>query len=195
MTGGIRGSLVVATGKSQRTAGATCPAALDHREMVLVSTRTSPATRSPLAYAARGAVGGIAGGAVFIGVTMWFAATMGNPATAPLKLISTILLGADALKSGDASVPLGIAIHTVLSIAFGVVLGLIASRLANDGAIAVAALGYGLVLYLVNFQLLGRTVLPQFQNPNQPFEVFAHLVFAAVVAPFLFRYDPPARRA
>jgi hypothetical protein len=35
-------------------------------------------------------------------------------------LISTIVLGADALKSGEASVPLGIAIHTVLSIAFGV---------------------------------------------------------------------------
>lgn len=159
------------------------------------TTHTSPATSSPLAYAARGAVGGIVGGAVFIGVTMWFAATMGNPSTAPLKLISTIALGADALKSGEASVPLGIAIHVVLSIAFGVVLGLIASRLPNDGVIAVAALGYGLVIYLVNFQLLGQTVLSQFQNPSQPFEVFAHVVFAAVVAPFLFRYDRLARRA
>ena len=141
-------------------------------------------------YALRGAIGGLVAGAVFIGITMWFATTQGNPAVAPFKLISSIVLGADALKSGAASVPLGVAVHTAISLISGIIFGLVAARLRNNALIAVAGLAFGLLLYLVNFQLIGRFVLPQFQMPNQPFEVFAHLVFGAIVAPFLFRWSP-----
>ena len=147
--------------------------------------RTKP---SLVRYAVLGALGGLVGGAVFIGVTMWFSTSQGNPAVAPFNLISSIILGADSLTSGTASVPLGVAVHAFNSLIFGAILGLVAARLPRDATIAVVALVYGLLLYLVNFQLIGRFVLPQFQMPNQPFEVFAHLVFAAVVAPFVFHW-------
>ncbi|WP_026533785.1 hypothetical protein [Arthrobacter sp. H14] len=138
------------------------------------------------AYALRGAMGGIFGGAVFIGVTMWFAATQGNPPAAPFGLISSIVLGADSLTAGAASVPLGVLIHTINSLIFGIILGLIAARLPSNISIAVAGLVYGLLLYLMNFQLIGRFIFPQFQMPNQPFEVLAHLVFGALAVLFLF---------
>lgn len=120
---------------------------------------------------------------------MWFSATQGNPAVAPFNLISSILLGADSLTAGTASVPLGVAIYFINSLVFGIILGLVAARLPSNASIAVAALVYGLVLYLVNFQLIGRFILPQFQMPNQPFEVLAHLVFGAVTALFLFHRE------
>lgn len=138
------------------------------------------------AYALRGAIGGIVGGAVFIGITMWFSATQGNPPAAPFKLISSIVLGADSLMNGAASVPVGALVHTANSLIFGVILGLIAARLPSNISIAVAGLVYGLLLYLVNFQLIGRFVFPQFQMPNQPFELLSHLVFGALAALFLF---------
>ncbi|WP_162149381.1 hypothetical protein [Arthrobacter sp. Br18] len=57
--------------------------------MSISEARTKP---SLVRYALLGAVGGVVGGAVFIGVTMWFSATQGNPAVAPFNLISSIVL-------------------------------------------------------------------------------------------------------
>ncbi len=97
--------------------------------------------------------------------------------------------------AGSASVPLGVAIHVVNSLIFGIIFGLVAARLPNNASIAVASLVYGLALYLVNFQLIGRFIFPQFQMPNQPFEVLAHLVFGSVAALFVFhRQERPPRR-
>ncbi|GAA1346601.1 hypothetical protein [Arthrobacter roseus] len=151
-----------------------------------MSTNKVQAKPGLATYVLRGAIGGIVGGAVFIGVTMWFSATQGNPPAAPFGLISSIVLGADSLMAGAASVPLGVVIHTVNSLIFGIILGLVAARLPGNASIAVVGLVYGLLLYLVNFQLIGRFIFPQFQMPNQPFEVLAHLVFGAVAALFLF---------
>jgi hypothetical protein len=156
-----------------------------------MTSRTDAVSTRPgvMSYVIRGAIGGLVAGAVFIGVTMWFVSTMGNPAVAPFNLISSIVLGADALQNGSASVPLGVAVHVFNSLLFGAILGLVASRLPNDATIAVAGLVFGLALYIVNFQIIGRFVLPQFQMPNQPFEVFAHLTYGALTAPFVFHWS------
>jgi hypothetical protein len=160
-------------------------------EAVEMSVRATEREARPsvVSYVVRGAIGGLLAGAVFIGVTMWFVTTLGNPAVAPLNLISSIVLGADALQSGAASVPVGVVVHVVLSLLFGAALGLVASRLPNDATIAVAGLVFGLGLYILNFQIIGRLVLPQFQMPNQPFEVFAHLTYGALTAPFVFHWS------
>jgi uncharacterized membrane protein YagU involved in acid resistance len=134
----------------------------------------------------RGALGGLVAGAVFIGLTMWFAASMGNPATQPFLLISTILLGAEAMMTGAASVWLGVVVHAVLSIVFGIVFALVAPAFGTNGTAALAGGLYGLLLYVVNFVVLGMTVLPQFQMPNQPFELVVHVVFGHLLALFLY---------
>jgi hypothetical protein len=55
--------------------------------------------------------------------------------------------------------------------------------LRSNGTVALAGGIYGALLYLVNFQLLGRIFFGQFlQGPNQPFELVVHVVFGHVLA-------------
>ena len=43
-----------------------------------------------------------------------------------------------------------------------------------------------MALYLVNFQVLGRTAFPWFQEgPDQLFELFAHASYGLLLVPFL----------
>ena len=43
----------------------------------------------------------------------------------------------------------------------------------------------GVALYLINFQILGRTAFPWFQEgPDQLFELFAHAGFWLLLVPF-----------
>jgi hypothetical protein len=47
------------------------------------------------------------------------------------------------------------------------------------------AVDFGVALYLVNFQILGRTAFPWFQEgPDQVFELFAHAGFGLLLVPF-----------
>jgi len=131
----------------------------------------------------RGALGGIIAGAVFIGVTMWFAASNGNPAVMPFALISTEILGPQAVPQGTASVPLGILIHFVQSAVFGMIFALFVGKMLTNGTVALAATVYGLLLFLVNFVVLAQ-VVPQFMaftNVNYPFELFSHMVYGTLL--------------
>ena len=131
----------------------------------------------------RGAIGGFLAGLVFIGVTMWFSDTLGNPAEMPLELISTLLLGKSALMDGSADATLGFFIHAVLSMIHGMVFALIVPRLSTNGTVALAGGVFGLVIYLVNFQVIGRLWFDQFvTGPNQAFEVVVHVVFGHLLA-------------
>lgn len=152
---------------------------------------TAPTTRERLGrngLLLRGAVGGLVAGAVFIGVTMWFASSQGQPAEAPLRLISTIVLGDNALPNGETNVAVGMVVHVILSIVFGLVFAALVAPLRSDGWIACAGLIYGVLLYVVNFQILSRVFFTSFQMANQPFELFAHMVFGAVLVLFLPNY-------
>ncbi|MGI8574762.1 MAG: hypothetical protein ACR2MA_05340 [Egibacteraceae bacterium] len=135
---------------------------------------------------ARGAIGGLIAGAVFIAINMWFLASTGQPAVAPFRLISTLVLGAGAIQSGAASVPLGIAVHAVLSIVFGVVFAFASPLFKSNGTIALAGGIYGALVYVVNFLIIAFTVFPQFQNPNGPLEFAAHVVFGHLLAVFFY---------
>ena len=141
----------------------------------------------------RGAVGGTIAGLVFIGVTMWFADSMpeGNPGN-PLRLISSIVLGENAVMDGSADVTTGWVVHLVLSALFGAIFALAAPVFRTNGTIALAGGLYGLVLYLVNIVLIPEVWLQQFQAVNDPFELAIHLVFGHLLA--VFFYSSGARR-
>jgi uncharacterized membrane protein YagU involved in acid resistance len=134
----------------------------------------------------RGAIGGIVAGIPFAVITMWFAATTGGGWLAPLKLISTIVLGADALQAGTAQPWVGVAVHMVISALVGMAFALIAPALRTNGTAALAGTVYGALIYVVNFVIIANTVLPQFQMPNQPFELVMHIVFGTLLSFFFY---------
>ncbi|WP_395298792.1 hypothetical protein ACF9IK_09325 [Kitasatospora hibisci] len=119
---------------------------------------------------------------LFAGATMWFTTSIGKPANTPLLVISTLVKGDDAMMNGSASAPVGLALHMALSVLFGAVFVALVSRLRTNGALAFAGLVYGGLLYIVNFQILGRAAFHAFLMPDQPFEVVVHLVFGALLA-------------
>ena len=132
----------------------------------------------------RGAGGGVVAGAVFAAVTMWFTSSQGMDATMPLQMIAAMVQGQGALEAGTASPLLGVAVHMVLSAAFGALFGAGAARL-TDPVVAVAGLVFGVLLYVVNFLVVAPLLFPWMQNANQPFELAIHIVFGAIVAPFV----------
>jgi len=140
----------------------------------------------------RGAVGGVLAGLVFAGVTMWFADSTGGKPDMPLRMISTIVKGDTAMAAGSTSPALGAVVHVVLSALFGMVFALAVPRFRTNGTVALAGTVYGLLLYLVNFLVLSPLVFSIFRNANQPFEVFAHMVFGTLLS-FAF-FGSGARR-
>ena len=130
----------------------------------------------------RGAVGGIAAGLVFAGVTMWFADSTGGTAEMPLRMISTIVKGDQAMAAGTTSPALGVVVHVMLSALFGMAFALAVPRFRTNGTVALAGTVYGLLLYVVNFLVLTPLVFTTFRMANQPFEVFAHLVFGTLLS-------------
>ena len=129
----------------------------------------------------RGAVGGILAGVVVAAVTMWFADSTGGKANMPLHMISTIVKGDKAMAAGSTSVGVGVAVHVVLSALFGMLFALAAPRLRTNGTVALAGTLYGVVLYVVNFLVLAPLAFTTFQDANQPFELFAHMVFGTLL--------------
>lgn len=135
----------------------------------------------------RGAVGGVVSGAVFAGVTMWFASTMPEgSAEMPLRMMSTVVKGSDAMAAGTTSVGVGLLVHLVLSVLFGVVFAFVVPTLRTNGTVALVGTIYGGLLYVVNFLVLAPLVFTVFQDANQPFELFAHLVFGTLLAFFFY---------
>ncbi len=138
----------------------------------------------------RGSVAGFVGGVGFLLANMAFATTQGLPAVAPMIDISTIFHGTDTPTPSPENVVVGLVTHTGLSILFGIGFALLVTavpRLRPVPFLVAAAIAYGLLLYVVNFQILGRTLFPWFTNPegpNQGFEIFIHAVYGLMLVPF-----------
>lgn len=130
---------------------------------------------------ARGLLGGIVAGGVFILVTMWFEDSMGGEAEMPFRMISTLVLGDGALADMDTNVGVGVLVHFVLSAAFGVGFAMVAPMIRGNGSTVVAATIYGGLLFVVNFYIMAETWATSFQMPNKPFELLAHLVFGTIL--------------
>ncbi len=89
--------------------------------------------------------------------------------------ISTIFHGTDQPASMTPTLDMlatGAVVHISLSIAFGIVFGLLVGVFAplvrSWLVLSAAGVVYGLALYVVSFQILGNTLFPWFTNPQGP---------------------------
>jgi hypothetical protein len=134
---------------------------------------------------ARGVVAGLGAGLLFLLANMWYADSQGMPAVAPLYDISTIFHFTDKPEPSPENLAVGLITHLTLSAAFGATFALLAPLASGTGRLVAASAIFGLLLYLVNFQILGRLVFEWFQEgPDQTFELFAHLGYGLLLAPF-----------
>jgi hypothetical protein len=144
---------------------------------------------------ARGVVAGTAAGLLFLLANMWYADSQGLPAVAPLYDISTIFHFTDEPDPVPENAAIGLVTHLTLSAGFGAVFAAFAPLFSSGRALAGGALAFGLLLYLVNFQILGRVAFEWFQEgPDQTFEVFAHAGYGMLLAPFLAGYARTVRQ-
>ena len=161
-----RGAKGDAAGYDGRAAGVPAPAELGDR-------------------VARGTVAGIAAGLVFLVANMLWATKSDLPAVAPLVDISTIFNFDDVANPTTENMFIGLVTHLTLSATFGVAFALLVPLLRTARIVALGAVAFGVALYVVNFQILGRTAFPWFQEgPDQVFELVAHAGFGLLLVPF-----------
>ncbi len=143
-----------------------------------------PAT---LRWVIAGLVGGIIAGIVFAMFEMIVAAIMGDGFFAPLMMIGAIVLGQGALPMPEPTiglttiVPVGIAVHMVLSMIYGVVFGAVASSVGflrnNRWALIGAVTVFGFALWIVNFYVVAPILFPWFLMANPVVQFLAHTFF------------------
>lgn len=130
---------------------------------------------------------GIVAGIVFATFEMIVAALMGMGFFAPLRMISAIVLGEQALDpsySLGAATIVGLIVHMILSAIYGLIYGLAVSAwsLLRQGAwlVLVGSL-YGLLLWLVNFYVIAPIAFPWFGMADPVVQFIAHAFFGTAV--------------
>lgn len=137
-----------------------------------------------------GAVAGFVAGLGFILANMIFATSQGSPAIAPFAAIATTFYFDDAPQMNLNYIVTGVIVHFINSVVFGIIFGLVVLFLKNTKMLVVAAIAYGLAMYVVNFLILGSLVFKLFSpfvegGPNQIFELIIHpAVFGVLLIPF-----------
>lgn len=150
---------------------------------------------------ARGAIAGFTAGLAFLLANMWFAVSQGMSGISPLYVISTVFHASSAPVATPTEAILGLTIHLALSLGFGMGFALLlVPFLRNVPALIAGAVAYGVALWVLNIEILGRTVFPFFTSPmgpNQLFEGLIHpLIFGLLLVPFfLGRPLAASRRA
>ncbi len=139
-----------------------------------------------------GIVVGIVAGTAFILTEMFFAHMLGNSLLTPLRLISTIVLGTQAMLrdyNAIASLAIGVLVHYALSILFGVISAAIFALVIRRGGGGAGprefvVLGFldGMVVWIVDFYLIAPRWFPQFAQLNPFWNGFvAHAIFGVVL--------------
>jgi mannose/fructose/N-acetylgalactosamine-specific phosphotransferase system component IIC len=105
--------------------------------------------------------------------------------------ISTIFNVAEMPDPTPENMAVGLVTHLTLSMMFGIGFALLLPLLRNGRQLVLGAVGYGVALYLINFQILGRIAFPWFQEgPDQVFELVAHALFGLMLVPFFVGMRP-----
>jgi hypothetical protein len=121
--------------------------------------------RAVTQLALHGVLGGIIAGIVFAMAAMVMAAALQGEGSAfwmPLRMIGAIVLGDKALMSGYSlgqAALVGVMVHMMMAALFGLIFGLAVAfvpALRPPVRLIVAAAVYGLLLWLVNFQVIAR---------------------------------------
>jgi uncharacterized membrane protein YagU involved in acid resistance len=147
-----------------------------------------PPGRASDPTATYGIVGGIIAGIVFIAAEMAMSAFLGGRLFGPLRMISSIVLGTEALDpsySFSAAMLTGAILHLLLSSLFGVIFteGVkLAGRETVSSTLIVYGFVFGSALWLVNFRVIAPALFPQFTQVNQFWNGFiAHSLFYGVI--------------
>ncbi|WP_258045731.1 hypothetical protein [Mesorhizobium sp. NBSH29] len=103
----------------------------------------------------------------------------------PLRMIGAIVIGPAALDPGYSLLTagsVGVIVHMVLSIVYGMIFGAIAASTLR-GQMAHVGLGslFGLVLWLVNFYVIAPMAFPWFLEANPIAQFIAHTFFFGTV--------------
>lgn len=153
----------------------------------LTPTLVTPWATSELVT--HGIIGGIVAGIIFALAEMIISVATGGPFFGPLRLISSIALGVEAV---DPSYPfltaglVGLIVHVLLSALYGVIfVSLLAANKqlqASTGLLLLYGSVFGLLLWVVNFLVIAPAAFPQFTEVNQFLNGFlAHTFFYGTV--------------
>ena len=130
-----------------------------------------------------GAGAGVLAGIIFALLSMVYAAVAGPGVWAPPRMIATILGFEMAPAFALVPVVAGVALHMMISAAYGAVFALAAGSIRGSVLLA-AGIVFGLVLYVVNFHVF--TQLEQFaafrMMAGNWFEIAVHALFGALLA-------------
>lgn len=136
----------------------------------------------------RGVVAGIFAGVIFLFAQMgWAVENLDKPAVAPMLDISTVFNNVDVPAATSANVVIGLVTHLTLTMLFGIAFALIVPLLRTNLLVLLGGLAFGVLLYVLNIQILGRLIFEWFTNPAGPpqvFELFIHAVYGLLLAPF-----------
>lgn len=137
---------------------------------------------------------GLIAGIVFLVLEMFMVwAFMSESPWAPVRMMGAIVLGENVLPP-PATFALGVTIaamivHFVFSIVYGVIGGAIVNRFQYGAATLIGAI-HGWVLYMINFHLIAPVMFPWFVMARGWINIFAHIVFGAVIgAAYLWLRD------
>ncbi|WP_373047686.1 hypothetical protein [Vulgatibacter sp.] len=135
-----------------------------------------------------GIVAGIIGGAAFAAGQTLAAAIMGLPPGAPWQFFASVAGGAGQMEGrlDIGTFVLGAFVHFGLSAAFGALFGLIVAAIKrpvrNNLTLELAGgAAYGLVLWAINMELIGRWLYPWYVSElNAVTQALIHAVFFGV---------------
>lgn len=135
------------------------------------------------------AIAGFAAGAVLMVLDLiWSAFFNLDGPWRTSHMIAPIFFGSSAARPATYAFSVGVvtvalAVHYVLGIVFGIVMAWVLAQLDLDNTATRAGVGggiLGMVLYLVNFELLWVNVFPWLHDLRGADTMAAHVVFGAV---------------
>jgi len=133
----------------------------------------------------QGAVAGVVAGLTFAAYALIASAAIEwGGAFMPLRMTGAILLGRDALEYGypllSASTA-GLALHLVLSLAYGMVFALVANGLRSPMWDITLGSAFGLSVWLINFYVVAPIAFPWFLELNPIVQFIGHTFFFGTV--------------
>lgn len=130
---------------------------------------------------------GIIAGIVFAMLEMFMVwAIMGMSFWGPLQMIAAMLMGTEVLpQNSPITVGIGLVglmIHMVLSVIYGLVIGWMVHKMDMGPALLVGAVVGLVLIYFVNFYLIAPAVFPWFVQARNWISLLTHIVFGLVAA-------------
>ena len=141
-----------------------------------------------------GVIAGLLVGVFFAVLEMIGAAAMGASALSPWHAFASTVLGRGATQGGGGgTIFVGVIAHFVLCAIYGGVYGLYVGALPDEARRswprqAFSGLIYGVLLYVLNFQIIARLIYPWFLGANQLWQFVLHTLFFGIPLGLMMAY-------